>query len=418
MTAAAAAVRPPGTGTALSSEWAWGEPRMSATLDQGDNHRGCPGRRSRARRPSSTDASSRPRTETAPRSTGARTSKAQRRTARCTAARGATPRGVTPAPSARCRGSSRMPGRAPRSCTGECAGRATSTRRSQPRSSAAGRFLPSTGARSGSRDADVASGQYDSWLTSQATAMKNFGHPMFLLFDEEMNGTWYPYSPGQEGNTPADFVAMWRHVHDIFAVGRSHQRHLGLVSEHRSIASPTGQAPRHRSTSSIRAMRTSTGPASTATTGAAATGRASRRSSGLAMTALLKLAPTKPIMIGEVASAEEGGSKAAWITDALGTELPQNFPQVKALLWFNWNVLEKGTRWPWEIESSTASQQAFATGIKLALLRTERKLRQPHLPEQGPAAPVTAAAGSAGRADRVGRPPRRRRVLPASARLG
>ena len=68
-------------------------------------------------------------------------------------------------------------------------------------------------------------------------------------------------------------------------------------------------------------------------------------------------------MIGEVASAEQGGSKAAWITDALGTELPKNFPQVKAVLWFNWNVLEKGTRWPWEIESSAASQQAFATGI-------------------------------------------------------
>ena len=69
----------------------------------------------------------------------------------------------------------------------------------------------------GVTDADVADGSDDDWLTTQAQAMKNFGHPIFLLFDEEMNGTWYPYSPGVDGNTAADFVAMWRHVHDIFA---------------------------------------------------------------------------------------------------------------------------------------------------------------------------------------------------------
>ena len=68
-------------------------------------------------------------------------------------------------------------------------------------------------------------------------------------------------------------------------------------------------------------------------------------------------------MIGEIASAESGGSKAAWITDALSVQLPKNFPQVKAVLWFNWRIDEKGAWWPWEIESSTASQQAFATGI-------------------------------------------------------
>ena len=84
-------------------------------------------------------------------------------------------------------------------------------------------------------DADVASGQYDSWLTAQATAMKNFGHPMFLLFDEEMNGTWYPYSPGQDGNTPADFVAMWKHVHDVFAaVGATNVTWVWCPEHHRA----------------------------------------------------------------------------------------------------------------------------------------------------------------------------------------
>jgi hypothetical protein len=67
-------------------------------------------------------------------------------------------------------------------------------------------------------DADIAAGKYDaSIVIPKAQAIKNFGHPVFLLFDEEMNGSWYGYSPGQNGNTSASFVAMWQHIHDVFA---------------------------------------------------------------------------------------------------------------------------------------------------------------------------------------------------------
>jgi beta-mannanase len=78
---------------------------------------------------------------------------------------------------------------------------------------------------------------------------------------------------------------------------------------------------------------------------------------------LLQVAPNKPVMLGEVGSEEYGGNKAAWITDMLTTQLPQNFPQIKAVLWFNWRVYEKGQYWNWEIESSYAAQTAFAHGI-------------------------------------------------------
>ena len=30
-----------------------------------------------------------------------------------------------------------------------------------------------------------------------------------------MNGTWESYSPGRNGNTASDFIAMWRHFHNI-----------------------------------------------------------------------------------------------------------------------------------------------------------------------------------------------------------
>src|SRR5205085_10076204 len=76
---------------------------------------------------------------------------------------------------------------------------------------------------------------------------------------------------------------------------------------------------------------------------------------------LLELAPTKPILISQIGSGESGGSKAAWITDLL-TQLPANFPQIKALVWFNWRIYEKNVWQEWPIESSEAAQAAFAAG--------------------------------------------------------
>jgi hypothetical protein len=75
----------------------------------------------------------------------------------------------------------------------------------------------------------------------------------------------------------------------------------------------------------------------------------------------------KPIMIGETASTELGGSKSEWIANALGTYLPSNFPKIKAVLWFNWNIIEEVNEVPvqrdWQIESSPGATAAFANAI-------------------------------------------------------
>jgi hypothetical protein len=78
----------------------------------------------------------------------------------------------------------------------------------------------------------------------------------------------------------------------------------------------------------------------------------------------------KPIMIGETASTESGGSKPEWIAEGLGTSLPTNFPKIKALVWFNWNITENGFEHDWPIESPVTtpsgpspSTAAFANAI-------------------------------------------------------
>ena len=70
-------------------------------------------------------------------------------------------------------------------------------------------------------------------------------------------------------------------------------------------------------------------------------------------------------MIGEVSSTEIGGSKAAWITDALTKTLPRKFPRIRALLWFNWNA----DSMDWVLESSPKAKSAFAAAIASSYYR-------------------------------------------------
>src|SRR5262249_21677406 len=42
---------------------------------------------------------------------------------------------------------------------------------------------------------NITAGLFDPYITTWATAAKNWGHPFFLRFDWEMNGSWsYPWS--------------------------------------------------------------------------------------------------------------------------------------------------------------------------------------------------------------------------------
>jgi glycosyl hydrolase family 26 len=61
----------------------------------------------------------------------------------------------------------------------------------------------------------IADGGSDVYITKFARAVRAFHQPVALSFGHEMNGNWYPW--GTTGATAADFVAAWRHIHDLFA---------------------------------------------------------------------------------------------------------------------------------------------------------------------------------------------------------
>jgi hypothetical protein len=60
----------------------------------------------------------------------------------------------------------------------------------------------------------VAAGRYDTWLRSYAEAAAAYGKPVILGFGPEMNGSWYTW--GYKHASPADYIAAWRHVVNVF----------------------------------------------------------------------------------------------------------------------------------------------------------------------------------------------------------
>jgi hypothetical protein len=62
----------------------------------------------------------------------------------------------------------------------------------------------------------IAGGSFDTYITTWALALKVIGAPVFLRPMHEMNGNWYPWNAGVNGNTSAQFVQAWRRIVDIF----------------------------------------------------------------------------------------------------------------------------------------------------------------------------------------------------------
>jgi hypothetical protein len=206
--------------------------------------------------------------------------------------------------------------------------------------------------------ADIIGGNFDTYIRRWAEEAKAWGHPFFLRFDWEMNGNWFPWSEGVDGNQPGEFVAAWRHVHDIFTgVGATNVSWVWCpyVNPNGNLQSPATLYPGDEyvdwtcldgynkgaissPTAKYRSFDYLFGPNYREITGT--------------------IAPSKPMLLAEVASSEQGGSKSEWISDMF-SELPSAYPDVRGLMWFDY--YDQGNDWP--LETSASASEAFAAGI-------------------------------------------------------
>jgi hypothetical protein len=212
-------------------------------------------------------------------------------------------------------------------------------------------------------------GSYDASITRWANAAKSWGKPFLLRFNWEMNGTWFGYG-AQAKADPELYVNAWRHFHDVVQeAGANNVTWTFCPNVKFSGSTPIASlypGDAYVDWLCMDGYNFGTNPLKPA-------GWAGFYSVFKATyDELLGLAPSKPIVIAETASTGLGGEKAHWIMDALSTQLPFVFPQVRAVVWFNWNIAENGGRWDWAIESSTSGQSAFARAIASSYYETNQ----------------------------------------------
>lgn len=208
----------------------------------------------------------------------------------------------------------------------------------------------------------IVDGHHDEHVRGWARAAREFGRPVLLRFGHEMNGDWYPWSGaangGAEEDGPGRFVAAWRHLHRLFQEeGALNVLWLWSPNEPGSLE----QAEWNRLERYFPGVPfVDWVGLSGYNWGTSREGHAWRGFAEIFERALERvgaLHPSAPVALSEFASAEDGGSKAAWIGEAF--EVLRRQPRVRAALWFN---LDKET--DWRIDSSRESLEAFRAGTR------------------------------------------------------
>ena len=180
---------------------------------------------------------------------------------------------------------------------------------------------------------NIINGNFDAYITQWAQDSKAWEHPYFLRFAQEMNGNWYPWSEQTNGNSAGQYVQAWQHVHNIFsALGVTNVTWVWSPNVELATTTPLAELyPGDAYVDWIGMDGYNWG--TTNSLGWQGFSQVFQQT----YNDLLTMAPGKSLMIAETASTELGGNKAAWIANALSTQLTQKFPNVKALIWFNEN---------------------------------------------------------------------------------
>jgi hypothetical protein len=239
----------------------------------------------------------------------------------------------------------------------------------------------------------IVNGDHDEYLTSWAQAARLWGHPFFVRLNPEMNGWWSPWSEQVNGNSPGDYVAAWQHVVDVFrGQGATNVTWVwcpNIIGQYSTPLDGLYPGDDYVDWTCMDGYNWGTDRGNAWQTFNQVFGFSTYNGGHNMYAELQALAPSKPIMIGETASSENGGSKPDWITQALRTDLLTAFPQVKALLWFNWNGNDPELGWT--IDSSPEAQVAFADAIRLPAYASNQYKNLSVSPIPPPDALATAA---------------------------
>ncbi len=194
----------------------------------------------------------------------------------------------------------------------------------------------------------IAGGEYDTYLREEAARFASVDGPLVVRFGHEMNGDWYPWGVAAPGNSPADFVAAYRHVHAVVtAAGATNVVWMwspNLIDAHPSITLASVY-PGDDVVDWVGLSGYYTTEAHTF---------ASRMSSTLSQ--LDAVAPAKPILLAETA-VERTSLRPTQVTE-LVTGVA-NAPRFIGFVWFN---VEK--RADWAVDDDPAAAAALGAAVR------------------------------------------------------
>ncbi|MPV90179.1 hypothetical protein GB882_16015, partial [Georgenia ruanii] len=180
--------------------------------------------------------------------------------------------------------------------------------------------------------ADIVAGAHDEYLRQYAADVVEFGLPVGIRLMHEMNGHWYPWSEQTNGNKPGEYIAAWRHVHDIFTAAGA--ENVLWIWAPNTIEFPQAQPLEQLYPGDAYVdMVGLSGYYRKPIEGKEAS---FQNTYGKSVAGLRAVAPGKPIWLTEVGATETGGNKVDWVTsffEALG----QN-PDIIGFTWFQREV--------------------------------------------------------------------------------
>ena len=198
----------------------------------------------------------------------------------------------------------------------------------------------------------IADGHYDASIKSAAEAARLWKGRIYIRFAHEMNLSGSLFGPGHPGDSAATFVAAWRHIVSEFRdLGARNVEWVWSPNVDCGGRCPfTGFYPGNDWVDwvALDGYNYASIDNDPWTQFSQIFGPSYRALSGLS---------EKPMMIGETASTEDGGSKAQRITE-MGHVLATEFTRVRAMVWF-----QRVKETDWRINSSSSSLQAFRTVV-------------------------------------------------------
>ncbi len=197
----------------------------------------------------------------------------------------------------------------------------------------------------------ITAGDHDAYIRRWARGAKSWGQPLMVRFGHEMNAHHYPWSTGVNGNGAGDYVAAWRHVVEIFrAEGASNVSWVWSPNVVYAGTTPLTDLYPGSDYVDWTALDGYNGGSALPWGGWLSAPALFDPS----LTELRALAPGKPVLLAEIASVEQGGDKATWITEMFSWLKTRD--EVRGLVWFD---LDKEA--DWRVASSTEALEAFKT---------------------------------------------------------